>query len=487
MRFVMRGLAAVAILAVTLGALALAVWQVAGALEARRAAAAAAPAPRERVFAAKVLPVEPRTVEPEMVAYGEVRARRMLDIRAPRGGTVAWVAPGFEDGAAVAAGAVLLRLDAADQTAARDLRRADLAQAEADGREAARARILAAEELAAAERQAALRAQAAERQRAMKDRGIGSEAAVEAADLAAAAAEQAVLSRKAALAQAEARADQAATAAARARIALAEAERALADSDIRAEFAGRLSAAAVAAGAVVAPNERLAQIVDPASLEVAFRLSAGQFARIAGPDGTPLPLAVAAALDLGGIAVTAEGRITRAAPVVGEGQTGRLVYAALAGAEALRPGDFVTVTIREPALPGVAVLPAVAVAAGDRVLALVAGDRLEEVAVRILRRQGDAVLIEAAPLAGREVVAERTRLLAPGVRIRPLRPEAPAAPESDGGAMLDLAPDRRARLVAQVEGDARLPAEARARILAQLRQDRVPAALVARLEGRAGG
>jgi hypothetical protein len=75
-----------------------------------------------------------------------------------------------------------------------------------------RALELAVEDVAAARRQAELRARALARQADLLDRGVGSAAAVEDAELAAATAEQAVLSRRQAEAQAEARATDAETA-----------------------------------------------------------------------------------------------------------------------------------------------------------------------------------------------------------------------------------------------------------------------------------
>jgi hypothetical protein len=56
------------------------------------------------------------------------------------------------------------------------------------------------------------------------------------------------------------------------------------------------------------------------------------------------------------------------------------------------------------------------------VLALGPEDRLEEVAVEVLGRQGDEVIIAVGPLAGREIVAERSAFLGAGIRIRPIRP-----------------------------------------------------------------
>ena len=100
----------------------------------------------------------------------------------------------------------------------------------------------------------------------------------------------------------------------------------------------------------------------------------------------------------------------------------------------------------------------------------------------------------AEALAGRQVVAERTPLLGAGIKVRVLG--ADQAQEAPRGAppalpavadLLELTAERRARLVAYVEGNSRLPEEARQRMLAQLSQDRVPAQVVERLEQRMGG
>jgi hypothetical protein len=106
-------------------------------------------------------------------------------------------------------------------------------------------------------------------------------------------------------------------------------------------------------------------------------------------------------------------------------------------------------------------------------------------AVTLLRRQGDEVLVRAPALDGRRVVAARTPLLGPGVKVRPLESAAAAGPEPE--AMLELSPERRARLVAFVEEDADIPEAARARLRARLAAPRVPARVVARLEQRMEG
>ena len=215
-------------------------------------------------------------------------------------------------------------------------------------------------------------------------------------------------------------------------------------------------------------------------------------------------------LDVSGVDLTAEGRVARESADVGEGRTGRTLYAALEPAPGLRPGDFVRVSVVEPPLAEVALLPATAVGADGTVLVLGAEDRLEVAEVELMRRQGDDVLVRAADLAGREVVAERSPLLGPGIKVSPVRPEAeptPAAVEpaaDDAGALavpevqpavvragapatIALTAERRARLRAFVEASAAMPPEAKARTLAELDRAEVPAATVERLERRMDG
>jgi hypothetical protein len=120
------------------------------------------------------------------------------------------------------------------------------------------------------------------------------------------------------------------------------------------------------------------------------------------------------------------GQLDRVGAAVGEGQTGRLVFATLepggAGLALLKPGDFVEVMIEGATLSDAARVPATAVGRQGTVLALGPEDRLEEVAVEVLGRQGDEVIIAVGPLAGREIVAERSAFLGEGIRIRPIRP-----------------------------------------------------------------
>lgn len=498
MRFLGRSLIGVFLLAVTVGLLAVAGGSVWRAVDDRMNAEPRVIPARERVFAVNFVTVAPETVIPVVEVFGEVQSRRRLELRAAVSGEVIYLSDLFEDGGTVEAGDLLLRIDPFTAQSARDTVAADLRDAEADLADARRALGLARDELVAADDQVALRDRALARQRDLLDRGVGTDAAVEIAELAVSTARQAVLSRRQALAQAEARIDQAETTLDRRRIALSEADRALAETEVFAAFPGILYDVDLVVGRLVNANERLGELIDPETLEVAFRVSTAQYSRLLGPDGRLPDLPVTVSLDVLGLDLKTTGTVTRESAAVGAGQTGRLLYARLDDAPGFRPGDFVSVTISEPPLDNVAVLPASALSASGDVLVVGDDDRLDVASVELLRRQGDEVLVRADTIAGARVVAERIPLLGAGIRVRVLDPVPAdaASPETAAGDsaalsvsddLVELDPDRRARLVAFVEASAAMPDEAKARILAQLSQDRVPAQMVARIESRMGG
>jgi len=472
-------------MAVTLGLLAFAGVQVRDAVQDRMAQEPRSFEQSERVFAVNVVPAEFETITPVITAFGEIESRRTLEIRTAVTGRVIEIAPEFVEGGTVTEGQVLARLDPTDAESVLQRVQSDIVDAEAEQREAERALVLARDELAAAQDQADLRDRAFQRQRDLEERGVGTAAAVEVAELAAGQARQAVLSLRQAIAQAEARIDQAATRLSRARIAEAEAQRRLDDTVITAGFSGTLADVSVVQGRLVSSNEQLARLIDADALEVAFRLSTQQFARLLTENGTLRTADVRVVLDVFGTNLNAQGTLIRAGAAVGEGQTGRLLFATLDSAAGFRPGDFVTVQIDEPALDRVARLPATALNAAGEVLVLAEEDRLDVVSVDLLRRQGDDVLVRAENLRGREVVAERTPLLGAGIKVRPLRQNGTAETESPD--MVELTEERRARLTAFVQANTGMPEAARQRLLDQLSQGSVPARVVQRIESRMGG
>jgi len=476
--------------AVTVGLIAVAAALLKSAIDIRMAPPAPGRAAEERSFSARVATLEPSSIAPTLTAYGEVRSRRTLELRALAAGQIVELSPDFENGRRVTAGALLLRTDPADAQSALDLAEAGLREAEVEGRDAARSLELARADLQLAEEQVTLRRGAFDRQKGISDRGFGTATDIETAELALAIANQNLGNSRQAIAQAEARIDKAATAFDRQKLALADAERRLADTELRAEFGGVLSAVTAVAGGLVSNSEKVGELIDPDNLEVLFRVSTAQFQELADKKGELMPLPVTASLDIYGAQITAMGALARVDATVGAGLSGRLVYAALNEANGLKPGDFVTVSVTEPPLHGVARLPAAALGANGALLVVGEGDRLEEAPADILRREGDEIILRVGNLAGREVVTERAPFLGAGILIRPVRDgrnSGSGGVAKDRAAMIDLTPERRAELMALVEGNGSMPPEAKERLLLRLREDRVPAEVVERIEARRGG
>ena len=485
MRFLRNSLAGLFLVAMTGALLVYAGSMIYGAVQARMSEEPRPSRSRERVFSVAVLPAKKQSVEPILTSFGQIESARTLDLRAGASGTVLALSENFVEGGSVTAGEQLVQIDQAEAQSAFDRADSDLSDAKLEAREAARAIGLAQDELDAAREQVALREKAFERQEDLSRRGVGTAAAVETAELAASSARQAVLSRRQALAQAEARIEQAQTRIARAELAKADASRRLDDTVITAEFAGALSDVTASRGGLVNANERLARLIDPNALEVAFRLSTAQYARLLDENGVLGDAPVSVVLDVFGADLVAQGTLSRDSAAVGEGQSGRLVFAKLDKAPGFKPGDFVRVEVTEPEVRGVVRLPATALGADEKVLVIGEEDRLEALQVSLVRRQGDDVLVRGRGLVGRNVVSARTPLLGAGIKVKPLTAEGVTKIEEPE--MLELSQERRDKIRAFIQANKRIPEEAKARILGQLDEPKVPAQMVQRIEGRMGG
>lgn len=274
-------------------------------------------------------------------------------------------------------------------------------------------------ELDSAHTQRTLRAATLERQRSLAGRGVAAASAVDEAELALAAMEQAVASRAQAVLTARLRIDRADLAVQRQTLTLEEARRRLAETDIVAPFDGLLSEVSATLGDVATANQPLAALIDPTALEAAITLSSAEFARLLDDNGVLRRLPATVTLDLDDQPLSVRGVLDRADAATGAGRAGRIVHVRLDldPGTVLRAGDFVTARIAEPPLEGVGVIPAAAATEDGRILIVDGGGRLREATVRILRRDGDSLIVADAPF-GETYVTARAPQLGPGLKVR---------------------------------------------------------------------
>ena len=485
MRFLGRGLIGLLLFSLALGLLGLAGNTIKVAVQDRMNQEPRAQKARERTFAVKVVPAEVTSINPTLNAFGEIQSRKTLDLRMAASGQIQELSINFVEGGSVKSGELLVRLDDSDHQTAVDLAENNLIDAKNEVMESARNLSFSKEELAAAEEQEKLRLRALTRQKDLVERGVGTAAALENAELSASGATQAVLSRKAAVDQAKNRGAQADTRLVRAELALKDAKRKLEDTKLYAEFSGLLSGVSLVKGGIVSANERLGQLIDPEVLEVSFKISTQQYTRLLNDNGELLKAPVYVALTNTDQGLNAEGVIIRDSASVAKGQTGRQVYAKLTKSVGFKPGDFVAVKVEEPTLNWVVKLPSTALDSSNKVLLLGEGERLEEAQVKLMRRQGNEVIVRSRDLSGKEIVAQRTPVLGAGIKVKAIRSgEENEVAEVE---MLELTEERRAKLISAIETNGYIPKTVKERIIGQLTQPKVPADVVARIESRMGG
>ncbi|WP_165354588.1 efflux RND transporter periplasmic adaptor subunit [Tropicimonas sp. IMCC6043] len=467
----------------------------------RVGSSAAKKQPRERAYSVNVGTLEAATLAPVITAYGHLVSGRTLELRAAVPGQLVSLSENFRDGGLVETGEELFSIDPAKLASTVALAETDLAEAEAGRAEAQSALELARLEADASEEQFDLRKQAADRQTGLRARGVATEADVEAAVLARAAAEQTLLNRRQVVAGDEARLAQAEITLRRREIALEEARRALKDATLRAPFAGVVSEVSAVEGGLASANEQLGVLVDPSRIEVAFRVTNTQFSRLLNDSGALRKAEIEVLIQRGRGVTTLPARLDRAGAERDEGQIGRLVYASLIDPDpnVVQPGDFVTVQIPERPLENVARVPATAVTTDGRLLLIGENNRLEELQATMLRHQGDSVILGDVPF-GRSYVTERALQLGPGIQVAPVAAPAPAeagaAPESTEAAaapetapaagpdMIALDDARRAAIVAFIEASEQMKPEKRAEWLEQLAHPEVPRETVEKFEAK---
>lgn len=480
MRFVSRSLMGLLLMTLTLGLLALAGQNLVSAYKNKTSGGFGNREARERVFTVEVINIQLGEQTPEIQTFGEVVSGRTLELRAAATGELVQISDNFREGGRVRQGEILFQTDPANAQSRLLIAENELAEAQADLEDARRNLTLAQDEVTAADNQLGLRKKAQERQDNLRSRGVGTDAAMETAELATSSAEQALLAKRLSLANAQAKIAKAETLVGRRQINLDEAARVLADTTVRADFDGVLSNVTAVLGRLVSANERVGNLIDPNALEIAFRVSNNEFRSLNTSSGSLQNTELSITL---GDTSAFLGQVERVSAAVGEGQTGRELFARVQDAAQLgiQPGDFVSVTLREPPLQNVAKIPASATSTNGEILLVGDDNRIEEATVTILRKSGSDVIVRADHLEGRQVVMARAPQLGEGIRVAP---RAPGGPTIEAPKMVALDADRRAKILKALEANKRMPAAVRDRLIKQFNQDEVPENVLNRVEQR---
>lgn len=487
MKFVGRALSGFVLFAVTVALVGAGLWRLQSSMTAddsrkRRPA-------KERTYIVDTDTLQATTVKPTITAFGEVKAWRTLEVRAAAAGPITKISPNFRDGAGVRTNEMLFEID--PDTAKRLVTdaKAALLQAQAELNEANASLTSLKSDVGNTQTQLSLKRQDLARKKDLRERRLITQTLYDDAVLAVSTYEQNLATNRQALFAGNVRVEKAKNDIERAKLTLENAQRSLTDTSYNAPFSGRLTDVTATLGRRVSSNEKLGVLIDPAELEVAFTIPNSAFGRIVGwkNDHQIAQLPIKAELDLGERVISVPGVLDRSASVVDPNQGTRTLYARLKDLEnsVLRPGDFVTVTIKEPALQNVAIVPSRAVTQDGKILIVSEDGRLKNVQAKIMRRQDDRLIIADVPM-GQDYVKWRLPYLAEGVKVTPRGQEIEPSSSTSGGKgdMVSLTSERREVLIAMVKESKRMPEDRKKSILSKLNKPEAPRDLVERLEQR---
>lgn len=392
----------------------------------------------EPVYAVRAVEASAGLHQPIISVFGEVSARRSVELRSLVAGPVVGASDNLIVGGRVAAGEVLVRIDPFSFEGAVDEARANLTEAEARLTEAQAQLDAWGEDHARIEEQVRLAERDLERASSLAGNDTIAERAVDERRLTLVQRRQALETSTTNRKLLAARLDQQKASIVRLAWRLRQAERDLRDTELRAPFDGVVRSESVGLGKRLSANDVVAQIYEAGGLDLRFTLSDSQFGRLSADDAPLIGREATVSWAIGDAPVKTRAVVDRIGPEVSPLTGGVSVLARIDGkaaAKGLRPGAFVTVSLPDRGFRDSVRLPEESLYSDDHVFALRPEEceigrgrtprtasetriaRLERVDAAPLAWDGGDVLVRGA-LDGRMILTSRLAEAGDGVKVR---------------------------------------------------------------------
>ena len=376
--------------------------------------------PSERAWVVQTQQAAFTRLQPEMRLYGEVAAGKKVDMRTLVAGEIVAVGPALREGAAVARGDELIRIDRFDYQIALDEAKARLDEAKARLDEI-RATIRLEEGAAASiEEQLEIARRDFDRATTLKEARTLAQNTVDARRLIVSQREQALQQRKDNVLVQKARAAQQEAVIARLGTQILKAERNLRNTVLKAPFDGYVSKVSAEVGRFVGVNDLIATLIAKDQVEAHFTLSDRQYGRILAEEGTVIGRKVKISWQVGGKPLLFDGVIERVGAEISAITGGVTVIARIEGSpeslKSLRPGAFVELLMKDRAYDKVLRLPESAVFGTDTIY-VVKGERLKRRKVEIVGHAGSSILVRGEVANGEPILTTRLAVAGDGLLV----------------------------------------------------------------------
>tara|TARA_B100000575_G_scaffold271160_1_gene252227 strand:- start:1525 stop:2694 length:1170 start_codon:yes stop_codon:yes gene_type:complete len=345
-------------------------------------------APEEQNWIVRSVAVQQVDVQTLEQAFGTVVAAREAHLRFGVSGEVDRVSNDLRNGADVKTGAVLASLDTERLQLALDKVEVQI-----------KAETSQIKEFTV---QLALRQRMAERAQSLSEKGVGSQAEVDDAELAVSQASNQLAMAKSRLAELK--------------VSLRRHRKDLGDAVLKAPFDGSLSGVDLAIGNQVSNTYLVATLTDLSSLEVSFVVPADIYANVINLIGQQVALSWSSE---GSVVSETTATITRAEVVVDRKEGGGRLYAELPddAARSVPPGAFVEVSYYGRMMTGVIELPEEALVGQDQVFVIEQGRAMQRQVV-LLHRSPGWIWVRGDLKTGDKVIATRLPGIGNGLRVR---------------------------------------------------------------------
>ena len=345
-------------------------------------------APEEQTWIVQSVTVQQVDVQPLEQAFGTVVAAREAHLRFGVAGEVERVSNNLRNGAHVKTGDILASLDTERLQLALDKVEVQI-----------KAESTQIKEFTA---QLALRQRMAERAQSLSEKGVGSQAELDGAELAVSQASNQLALAKSRLAELK--------------VSLRRHRKDLEDAVLKAPFDGSLSSVDLALGNQVSNTYLVATLTDLSSLEVSFVVPADIYANVTNLIGQQVKLSWSSE---GSVVSETTATITRAEVVVDRTEGGGRLYAELPddAARSVPPGAFVEVSYSGRELTSVIELPEEALVGQDQVFVIEQGRAMQRQVI-LLHRSPGWIWVRGDLKSGDKVIATRLPGIGNGLRVR---------------------------------------------------------------------
>ncbi len=375
--------------------------------------------PEERVWTVVAVPAIQESVQPTIRAFGEVVARREVELHPLVAGPVVEVGPNFVDGGLIHVGELLIAIETLDyETAVREIE-AQIAENRGRIEEYQNERFGEEDKLEIFQEQRHLNRIDLERRERLTERGTGSQKSLDQARLAFNTAATRVIETQQAIARLTSMIDQRSAQIERLEASLERAREDLRRTRLKAPFDGFLSNISTAIGRRVSQADRIGILTDSNQLEAKFHLSDRDFARLI-ESADYVGRQVKILWRIGRQQIAYRAVIDRIDSTIDPRSGGIQLYARIeieSARDALRPGAFIEVLIPDRTYKNVIRLPKSAIYEGDLIYLIRAG-RLEPKSVNVLAQDGATVLVRGDVSEDELIVTSRFAEIGPGVRVR---------------------------------------------------------------------